>query len=195
MDFMICAHGDPSEEKFIPHIKEVVDGVELQNYGLKGSKSIAAWNEKLSQHKNIAKKLPGRLAVHGPFFGMDYTCQDHLVRAAVKKRLDMTYQMVCELKPDTLVLHARWSEELGRFSLGDNWIEENAEFWKNEIIRFTKNKTRIVLENVMEQSPEMESGSQIQLTMKIWDFALISDMPIWLQLLSPQNGSNRWAAG
>ena len=95
MDFMICAHGNPEEEEFIPYIKDYVDGVELQNYGLTGSKSIAAWNEKLTQHKSIAKKLPGRLAVHGPFFGMDYTCQDHLVREAVRKRLDMTYQMVC----------------------------------------------------------------------------------------------------
>ena len=63
MDFMICAHGNPEEEEFIPYIKDYVDGVELQNYGLTGSKSIAAWNEKLTQHKSIAKKLPGRLAL------------------------------------------------------------------------------------------------------------------------------------
>ncbi len=44
MDFMICAHGNPEEEKFIPYIKDYVDGVELQNYGLTGSKSIEAWN-------------------------------------------------------------------------------------------------------------------------------------------------------
>jgi len=155
MDFLVCAHGNPEEEKFISYIKDYVDGVELQNYGLTGSKSIEAWNKKLSQHKSIAKKLPGRLVVHGPFFGMDYTCQDHLVREAVRKRLDMTYQMVCELKPDTLVLHARWSEELGRFSLGDNWIEENAKFWRNEVLKYTELGARIVLENVMEINPDM----------------------------------------
>ena len=155
MEFMVCALGTPEEEPFIPLIKNHVDGVELQNYGLKGALSISAWNEKLSQHKKISAKLPGRLAVHGPFFGMDYTCQDHLIRAAVKKRMDMTFQMVRELRPDTLVLHAGWSEELRRFSLGDKWIEENAGFWKQEIPRFADIGVRIVLENVMEHSPDM----------------------------------------
>jgi hypothetical protein len=36
MDFIVCAYGEPGEEKFMPYVENHVAGVELQNYDRKG---------------------------------------------------------------------------------------------------------------------------------------------------------------
>jgi len=154
MDFMVCAYGEPSEAKFIPFIEKYVAGVELQNYDRKGVLSDKAWFDVLEQHRAIIRKLPGRLAIHGPFAGIDVSYKDHLLREAVRKRMDMTYEMVQELKPDTLVLHTGCSEEMVKLNLADSWLEKAEEFWRNEIKRYEACKTRIVLENIIEQQPD-----------------------------------------
>jgi len=154
MDFLVCAHGEPGEEKFLPYVKDYIDGIEIQNYDRKGVLSAADWATVLQQHQNLVPLLPGRLAVHGPFAGIQYGYKDHLLRDAVQKRLDMTFDMVCALKPDTLVLHSGCSEIMVRFSLTDSWLEPATEFWKKEIVRYAKAGVRVVLENIVEQNPD-----------------------------------------
>lgn len=155
MDFLVCAHGEPSEEKFIPLVKDIVDGIEIQNYDRRGVLSEADWHRVLDEHRSLRPFLPGRLAVHGPFAGLDYSYKDHLLREAVRKRMDMTFEMARELKPDTLVLHSGCAEQMVRFGLTDTWIEQATAFWKDEIRRYKAIGVRVVLENVVESSPEL----------------------------------------
>jgi len=155
MDFLVCAHGEPGEEKFLPYVKDCVDGIEIQNYDRRGVLSATDWATVLQQHKNLVPLLTGRLAVHGPFAGIDYSYKDHLLRDAVRKRMDLTYDMVCLLKPDTLVLHSGCSELAVKFSLTDAWFKPTLEFWQQEIERYAKAGVRVVLENVVEQSPDL----------------------------------------
>jgi sugar phosphate isomerase/epimerase len=155
MDFMVCAYGEPSEEKFIPYVESYVAGVELQNYDRNGVLSSEAWAEVLEQHRSIVSKLHGRLAIHGPYTGIDFGHKDHLLKDAVRKRMDMTYQAVRELKPDTLVLHTGCSEQMLRYNLTENWLETASEFWRSEIVRYAECRVRVVLENVVEQSPDL----------------------------------------
>ena len=154
MDFLICAYGEPSEEKFIPYVQGCVQGFELQNYDRTGVCSPEKWHEVLEQHRSIIPKLPGRLAIHGPFAGIEYGYKDHLLREAVQKRMDMTGGMVRELRPDTLILHTGCPELMIKFNLTDAWLEQAAEFWKQEIKGYAEAGVRVVLENVVEQSPE-----------------------------------------
>jgi len=63
--------------------------------------------------------------------------------------------MVQQLKPDTLVLHSGCAEQMVRFSLTDTWLEQTAAFWKEEIKRYEDIGVRVVLENVVEHSPEL----------------------------------------
>jgi sugar phosphate isomerase/epimerase len=155
MDFIVCAYGEPGEEKFMPYVENHVAGVELQNYDRKGVQSIQGWEKVMGQHREIISRLKGRLAVHGPFQGIDYTYQDHLLKEAIRKRMDMIYAMVLELKPDTLVLHTGCSDEIVRFSLTDTWLARASEFWREEIIRYAEAGVQVVLENVAEQTPDL----------------------------------------
>jgi sugar phosphate isomerase/epimerase len=154
MDFMVCAYGEPREKAFIPYVEKYVAGVELQNYDRQGVVSGEAWAKVLEQHKSILSVLPGRLAVHGPFAGIEYGYKDHLLNEAVRKRMHMIYEMVCELKPDTLILHTGCSETMVRFSLTEDWLEAAGKFWRDEIARYAAIGVRVVLENVAEQSPD-----------------------------------------
>ena len=36
MKFMVCALGEPEEHVYIPQVRELGVGIELQSYGLKG---------------------------------------------------------------------------------------------------------------------------------------------------------------
>lgn len=154
MDFLICAYGEPGEEEFIPYVKDIVDGFELQNYDRTGVLSSDRWAEVMGQQLSIIKKLPGRLAIHGPFAGIEYGYKDHLLKEAVRRRMDMTFEMVCALKPDTLVLHSGCSELMVKFNLTDAWLKPALEFWQHEIVRYAGAGVRVVLENIVEQTPE-----------------------------------------
>ncbi|MCX8042769.1 MAG: sugar phosphate isomerase/epimerase [Desulfobacterota bacterium] len=155
MDFLVCAYGEPDEAAFIPFIKDVIDGIEIQNYDRRGVLSESAWHQVLEEHRRLRPLLPGRLAVHGPFVGIDYTYKDHLLRDAVRKRLDMTFDMVCTLRPDTLVLHSGCPEQMVRFGLTDPWFEQAVAFWRQEIKRYEELGVRVVLENVVEPNPDL----------------------------------------
>lgn len=155
MDFFVCAYGEPGEERFIPDLAPYIDGIEIQNYDRRGVISETVWHEVLAEHRRLRSLLPGRLAVHGPFVGLDYTYKDHLLREAVRKRLDMTFEMVCILRPDTLVLHSGCPEQMVRFGLIDTWLDQATSFWKVEIKRYEKIGVRVVLENIVESTPEL----------------------------------------
>jgi len=154
MDFMVCAYGEPSEEKFIPFVEQHVAGIELQNYDRTGVLSEQGWSEVLEQHRRIASRLNGRLALHGPFAGIEYGYSDHLLRDAVRRRMDLTFEAVRELGADTLVLHTGCSDIMVAFGLTGTWLEAAAGFWKEEIGRYEACGARVVLENVVERSPE-----------------------------------------
>lgn len=155
MDFIVCAYGEPAEIKFIKHIEGYVAGFELINCNRKGILSEKDWEEMLEKYRMVITRLPGRLVLHGPYIGIYYGYKDHLLKDAVNKRMDMTYDMVCELKPDTLVLHTGCSEIMIRFGVTDTWLEHAVEFWRNEIVRYAAQGIRVVLENVAEQTPDL----------------------------------------
>ncbi len=154
MQFFICTNGDAGEEKFIPYVEDWIDGVELQSYGLSGVRSDNAWFQRVEMHNRIAPKLPGRLAIHGPFIGLDFSCPDHLLRAAMRTRMDMTYQVAKDFKPDYLILHSGYNEETIKFKLDNYWHDGVVKFWRTEIGRYQDLGTTVVLENVLEPAPD-----------------------------------------
>ncbi len=152
----MCAYGEPGEVRFIPYVENYVAGFELQNYDRRAVLSRQDWDAVLEQHRNIIAGLMGRrLAIHGPYAGIDCTFRDHLLKEAVRKRMDRIYGMVRELKPDTLVLHTGCQEQMVSFNLTDTWLESAAGFWRNEILRYAECGVQVVLENVVEQNPDL----------------------------------------
>lgn len=154
MDFMVCVYGDNGEERILPQINELGAGVELQSYGFKGAVSQQAWENRLALHSSLRPKIAGRAAVHGPFIGITYDHRDCLLKEATRKRMDMTFDVVKHLKPDTLVLHSGISPLRGKSEEKD-WLTAVSAFWKQEIKQYKSIGVRVVLENTYERSPEL----------------------------------------
>lgn len=155
MNLMICMRGEPEQIPFLPEIAELGAGIELGSYGLIGIQSERDWETRFALHKAIRTQFQGTIAVHGPFIGMEYAHVDHLIRDAVNRRLDMTFDVAVKLKASRVILHSGYTPEIDLFKLQDSWLKRNVEFWQREIRRWADAGILIVLENETEKSPDL----------------------------------------
>jgi sugar phosphate isomerase/epimerase len=152
---MICLNGDPEHLELVPELQALGLGVELQSYGLIGIKSPEEWNRRFACHSEFLKHFHGPLAVHGPFIGMDFNPLDRLISEAIDRRMDMIHEVVKKLQIGTLVLHTGYPLEAEVFNENARWMEKTASYWSREIRRWEELGVSVVLENVMERSPEL----------------------------------------
>ena len=155
MKFSLCLSGYEEDFEILPKLEELNVGIELQSYGLKGVDSPSAWEDKIKQHKRVIENFKGRISVHAPFVGIRQTHRDHLLKEAVKKRMQMTFEMAKELKPEVLVMHSGIIGDIKRWNLLDFWLEETTIFWKEEIKKYEEEGIKIVIENLVEESPDI----------------------------------------
>lgn len=155
MDLMICANGEPELLPFLPEIAELGAAIELGSYGIVGVQSQRAWRERLALHQAVRERFDGALAVHGPFIGMEYGHIDHLIRDAVNRRLDMTFDVAAKLRASRVVLHSGYRPQIDLFGLQDSWLETSVGFWRQEIRRWADAGVTIVIENDVEKSPDL----------------------------------------
>jgi sugar phosphate isomerase/epimerase len=155
MNLMICLSGEAEQLPCLPEIAELGAGIELGSYGLVGIQSEQHWESRFTLHKAIRAQFEGPIAIHGPFLGMEYAHLDHLIRAVVHRRLDMTFDVAVKLKASRIVLHSGYTSEMDLFKLQDQWLKKNVEFWQREIQRWADAGILIVLENDTEKSPDL----------------------------------------
>lgn len=155
MEFMVCLKGETDQHSYLSEIADLGAGIELGSYGLIGVKSQKDWDSRLEKHIMIMKQFPGKVAIHGPFIGIEYTHIDHLIRESIQCRIDMIFNVACTLKADRVILHSGYSMETEVFHLNELWISENINYWRNEICRWEKAGIEIVLENDVERSPDL----------------------------------------
>ena len=155
MNFMIARYDFPNREQFVALLEEHDIGLELQSYGLDGVMSPAAWAGRVATHKEIVALFSGKVAVHGPFLGLVYNYMDHLLRAAVKERMGMTFDLARTLGAERLVLHTNFRYEVLQFELERFWLEGNVVYWTKEIERYAERGIQVVLENLVEPNPEL----------------------------------------
>jgi sugar phosphate isomerase/epimerase len=155
MNLMLCMNGEPEQHPFLPEIAELGAGIELGSYGMVGIQSERAWETRFALHQAICAQFHGPIAIHGPFFGMEYGHIDYLIRDVVHRRLDMTFEVAAKLKADRVVLHSSYKPEIDLFELHDSWLKKCVEFWQREIRRWANAGIGVVLENDIEESPDL----------------------------------------
>ncbi len=155
MNYFLCLSGYENELEILPKLEKLNVGIELQSYGLKGVSSPLAWYEKIKQHKKILENFKGKISIHAPFVGIRQTHRDYLLKEAVKKRMQMTYEMAKELKPEILVMHSGIVGDIKKWKLEDFWLEETIIFWEEEIKKYEKEGIKIVIENLVEEEPDI----------------------------------------
>lgn len=155
MKFMLCMRGEPDQLPYLTEIAELGAGIELGSYGMIGIRSEQDWQSRHALHMAIRKQFQGALAIHGPFIGMEYSHVDHLLREAVHRRLDMTFDAAVNLKSGRVVLHSGYGVENDLFQRQEAWLARNIEFWKQEIHRWAEAGIVIVLENDTDRVPDL----------------------------------------
>jgi len=155
MNMMVCMKGETEQLPFLPQIAELGAGIELGSYGLVGIRSEQNWQTRFALHKAVRAQFQGPIAIHGPFIGMEYAHIDHLIREAVNKRLDMTFDAAVKLNASRVVLHSGYKPENDLFELQDSWLKENIAFWQGEVRRWADAGIVIVLENDTDKLPDL----------------------------------------
>jgi sugar phosphate isomerase/epimerase len=155
MNLMICICGEPEQLPFLREIAELGAGIELGSYGLIGIRSEQDWETRFTMHKIIRSQFQGTIAIHGPFIGMEYAHSDHIIREAVHRRLDKTFDVAVKLHVSRVILHSGYTVENDIFELQQTWLTGNVEFWQREIRRWADAGIVIVLENDIDRSPDL----------------------------------------
>ena len=188
MNLMICLRGEPEQLPYLPEIAGLGPGIELGSYGLVGIRSERDWERRFTLHQLIRAQFQGTIAVHGPFIGMEYAHIDHLIRAAILRRLDMTFDVAVKLKASRVVLHSGYKPENDLFRLQDSWLRGSIAFWQREIRRWTDAGIEIVLENDTEKLPDL----LVQLVNEVDNSSLGLCMDIGHQHLFSELDSLEW---
>jgi len=155
MNLMLCMTGEPEQLPFVPEIAGLGAGIELGSYGLVGIQSDQQWEARVALHQAIRTEFQGTIAIHGPFIGMEYGHVDHLIRDAVHRRLDMTFDAATRLNARRVILHGGYNPIVDLFKLQDSWLKTNVDFWRREIGRWADAGIEIVLENDTDRSPDV----------------------------------------
>ncbi len=155
MNLMICLNGEPEQLPFLPEIASLGAGIEFQSYGVVGIRSEQDWERRFILHKAIRAQFQGPAAVHGPFIGIEYAPEDHLIRDAVDRRLAMTLDVAVKLNASRVVLHSGYNLLNDVFDLQDSWLKRNIAFWRQEIGRWASAGIEIVLENDVQKTPDL----------------------------------------
>ncbi len=154
MEFMVCLRGEAEQ---LPHLSEIAAlgaGIELGSYGLIGIRSDSDWQQRVHLHQTLRAQFDGPLALHGPFVGMDFAHMDHLIRAAVQQRMDMTFAAARQLRARRVILHSGYTLEVDAFHYRDAWRSGTIAYWQQEITRWAAAQIEIVLENDLDSEPE-----------------------------------------
>jgi sugar phosphate isomerase/epimerase len=155
MNIMINMTGDAEEAAYLPQVEALGAGVELGSYGLAGVRSPEEWVRRVAMHRAVREQFAGRLAVHGPFVGIEYAYLDWMLREAVQRRLDAFFEAAVSLRANRVILHSGYTKENDYFNLQEAWLKGSTAFWKREIERWAEAGIEVVLENVVETGPDL----------------------------------------
>jgi sugar phosphate isomerase/epimerase len=91
-----------------PHLEWLVAGkrdLEIQDF-CQHELLDGDWQIVLSRAKALLKDYPGRLGIHGPFWGLDLANPDPKLRDVVKGRLEQGLTIAAELGATHMVIHS-----------------------------------------------------------------------------------------
>ncbi len=92
------------------------------------------------------------VTMHGPYLNINPGSSDEAVRASTEKRYERVFEVVEDLRPRNIVLHAGYHE---RKFLGDSgfWLEQSMKTWPRFVKEAERVGTVIAAENIFEKTP------------------------------------------
>jgi sugar phosphate isomerase/epimerase len=94
-----------------------------------------------------------RITMHGPYIDMNPGSPDEFQRKRTEERYERVFEVVSDLRPKNVVLHAGYSERRFR---GDEglWLEQSLKTWPRFVKEAERLDTTIAAENIFEKTPD-----------------------------------------
>lgn len=130
---------------------------------------------------------------HGPFMDLSPGSPDPEIRGITEKRYGQLASLVPCFKPKTVVCHTGYDHRR-YWAIRDQWLESSLEIWRPLALEMQRNGTRLMLENVYEQTPsemlsllENLAGCGVGFCLDIGHQAVFSSTPLkqWVKRLAP----------
>lgn len=128
-------------------------GIELQDF-VEPNLSFEEKKRLLSVYGSDLSLLKGPKAIHGPFLDLKPSSPDLLIRDVSRRKYSETLDIAAFLKVDYVIFHSQINPYLNLPSLRKLNAKQAAEYWQ-EVLRLTKYKGIILLENIFEETPDM----------------------------------------
>ncbi len=94
-----------------------------------------------------------RITMHGPYIDMNPGSADENQRLSTAERYERVFEVVSDLKPANVVLHAGYSERRYRGDTG-LWLEQSLKTWPRFVKEAERLNTVIAAENIFEKTPD-----------------------------------------
>lgn len=111
------------------------------------------WRAALAQYKEIAKQVPGKITLHGPFMDMVSGSPDPRINAVCVNRYSHAIRIAAELGAQQVVFHANFIGSLHNLFYREGWHKRNVEFWMPVAEYAKQHGVTILLENMWEFDP------------------------------------------
>lgn len=119
------------------------------------------WKKRLSEAKTLLAGYPGRIGMHGPFWGLNLANPDPLVRESVQKRLSQALSIAEALGCSHMVIHSPIEPWLHRHIVHNSAERERVmDFMQQtlgELLEHARSvNCTLVLENIMDIDPKLQ---------------------------------------
>ena len=150
----------------------------------------------LKEYKSVANRLKESgipCNFHAPYEDICPASFDNKIREISEKRLLDTCQIADLFHPQVIVCHTGYWKWI-HYERQDAWLERSIESWTKVSEAAQKNGTRILLENVFDDSPEIlerliqEIGhNKLGICLDIGHLTIFTKYPLkeWLDVLGP----------
>lgn len=119
------------------------------------------WQNVLTKAKEMLKDYPGRVGIHGPFWGLNLANPDPCLRDAVKRRLEHSLTIAKELGATHLVIHSPIEPWLHRHIVNSKKEKDYVmSLFVDTLAELTKKASAmgclLVMENIMDIDPRLQ---------------------------------------
>ncbi len=111
------------------------------------------WRDTLDEYKQLLRKVPGAITLHGPFMDMVSGSPDPRINAVCTARYSHAIRIASELGAKQVVFHANFIGTLHNFFYREGWHKRNVEFWQPIAEYAEQHGVVVLLENMWEFDP------------------------------------------
>ena len=113
------------------------------------------WQQTVQSYKRILHKVPGPIALHGPFMDMAPGSPDSRINAVCRTRYQHAIHIAAELNAKKIVFHANFIAAIHNLAYRTDWHKRNVDFWRVIADYAQQRNVLIAVENMWEFDPAL----------------------------------------